>query len=301
MGNHFCTACGEALSDGVKFCEHCGAPVDMDASSLDLPGSSWELPPKEFRQPSEGSPKKLPVAVLAGIIVVLVVAAVLALVVLPGVSKNIPTEIPETPAPAVTTMIPDTPAPVLTTRTPRPDPYPGALRIKDSFPFGSGEVASQGTVYRVWMNSTYHWHNDMDNRYYTQKPHAGNKYLIIFVNVYNNGTTRVWPPAAGTIKVHYEGTGYSMDSTHYLPNKAYDRKATPIEVQEIQYYPKLFGSEYVEDYGYSHGDQTAYLYPGKSNAIDGYIIYEVPESLTLDRAYARIAFNGADVGVWKLG
>ena len=303
MGNQFCTACGEPLSDGVKFCEHCGAPVEMDASSLELPGSSWELPPKEFRQPSAGSPKKIPFAVIVGIVIGLVIVAALALFILPVFSGNPAQKNTGTTAPAITTQIPDTPTPAIVTTapTPEPDPFPGALRIKESFPFGTGEVASECTVYRVWMNKTYQWHNDRDNKYYTQSPKAGKKYLILFVNVFNNGTTRVWPPTSSTIKVYYEGTAYSSDPTHYLPDKASDRKATPIEVKEIQYYPKLFGSEYVEDFGYSHGDMTAYLYPGKSNAIDGYIIYEVPESLTLDKAYARIAFNGKDVGVWKLG
>ncbi|WP_321507039.1 hypothetical protein [uncultured Methanoregula sp.] len=141
----------------------------------------------------------------------------------------------------------------------------------------------------------------MDNKYYIQLPKEGKKYLFIFVNVYNNGTTRVWPPTSDTIRVYYDGTWYSPDTVHFLPNKAYDRRETPIEVKEIQYYPKLFGSEYVEDYGYSHGSQTAFLYPGKSNAIDGYIIYEVPVSLTPDKTYVRIAFNGKDTAVWKLG
>ena len=53
--------------------------------------------------------------------------------------------------------------------------------------------------------------------------------------------------------------------------------------------------------GYSHGGELGYLYPGKSNAMDGYLIYEVPASLTLNEAYAVIEFNGKDRGVWDLG
>jgi hypothetical protein len=60
-------------------------------------------------------------------------------------------------------------------------------------------------------------------------------------------------------------------------------------------------TEYVEDFGYSHGTKLAYLYPGRSNAIDGYLVYEVPASLTPEKTYVEIVFNGNTVGVWKLG
>ena len=38
-----------------------------------------------------------------------------------------------------------------------------------------------------------------------------------------------------------------------------------------------------------------------SNAVDGYIIYEVPQSLTPEKTYVGIPFNTQDQGVWKLG
>jgi hypothetical protein len=164
-----------------------------------------------------------------------------------------------------------------------------------------GKIASEGTVYRVWINESYHWHNDMDNKYYLQEPEPGNKYLFVFINVFNKGDMNIWPPTSGEVVVHYNGQVYSPDPTHYLPDKSSNRKATAIEIQEIQYFSKLFGSEYVEDFGYSNGTELSYLYPGKSNAIDGYLIFEVPASLTPEKAYAEIEFNGYQVGVWKLG
>ncbi len=184
--------------------------------------------------------------------------------------------------------------------TPTPDPFPNALPLKKGFLFGEGKIAREGTVYRIWMNETYFWHNDMDNKYYIQKPKPGYKYLFLFINVFIKGDIRVWPPTSGNINVYYNGQKYSADPTHYLPDKSSDRTATAIEVKEIQYFPKLFGTEYVEDFGYSHGTQLAYLYPGKSNAIDGYLVFEVPASLTPEKAYAEIAFNGNTAGVWKL-
>jgi hypothetical protein len=205
------------------------------------------------------------------------------------------------PSTVSTTAVVTVSTPVTTAPTPTPDPFPNALQVKDGFPFGSDKVASEATVYRVWMNDTYQWHNDMDNKSYPEKANAGNKFLFVFLNVYNKGDTRVWPPTPDSVKIHYNGVVYSPDPIHFLQDKSSDRKATAIKIKEVQYFPKLFGSEYVEDYDYSHGTQYAYLYPGKSNAIDGDLIYQVPASLTPDKAYARVEFNGNDVGVWKLG
>ena len=302
MGNKFCTACGSALSGGVKFCEHCGAPVNPEELFPEMPASSLTDFTEAPQPPSPRIPKKT-IAVIAGIVVVLVITAALTLFVLPVVSSGQSRTSPGPAVPAVTTTIPVTPVTTVVTTipTPVPDPFPDALKIKDSFTFGSGEYVSEGTVYRVWMNDTYQWHNDMDNKYYPQVPKGDKKYLFVFVDVYNNGTTRVWPPTSNNVKVYYQDTWYSPDPTHYIPDKGKNLKSTAIEVKEIQYYSKLFGSEYVEDYGLSHGSQTAFLYPGKSNAIDGYLIYEVPGSLRLDKTYVQIAFNGNDMATWKLG
>jgi len=59
--------------------------------------------------------------------------------------------------------------------------------------------------------------------------------------------TYVWPPTSCNINVCYNGQKYP---THYLPDKSSDRKATAIEIKEIQCFSKFFGTEYVEDYGY---------------------------------------------------
>jgi hypothetical protein len=256
------------------------------------------------------SAKKAPVKMIAGIIILLLIAAAAVFfVVLPKLSGgsstvSVPpvsgTGVPGSPA---VTLIPAATVPIATTTapTPVPDPFPNALLLRDGFPFSSGSTASEGTVYRVWVNDTYHWHNDKDNNYYTQVPQPGNKFLFVFVSVFNKGDTRVWPPTSGNIRVHYDGAVYSTDPSHVLPAISSDEEARPIEVKEVQYFSKLFGSEYAEDYGFSHGTQTAYLYPGKSNAIDGYLIYQVPASFTLDKGYAEIIFNGQDHAVWKLG
>ncbi|MEI7856247.1 MAG: zinc ribbon domain-containing protein [Methanomicrobiales archaeon] len=310
MVQKFCTICGAALPEGMKFCESCGAAIE---SPVPATPSSVSSPPPVM--PVSSVPPETPKGtslpkIIAGMVIILIILAVAAYIfVLPklsGDSSSLPLPggagIPVTTSvtAAVTMVIPVTSAPTAAP-TPTPDPFPNALLVKDGFPFGSGKVASEATIYRVWMNDSYEWHNDFDNKFYVEKAKSGYKFLFVFLNVYNTGDTRVWAPTAGNVKVYYDGVAYSSDPNHFIPDKSSDRKATAIEVKEVQYFSKLFGSEYVEDYGYSHGTQYAYLYPGKSNAIDGYLIYQVPKSLTPDKTYAQVEFNGNEVGVWKLG
>jgi hypothetical protein len=174
------------------------------------------------------------------------------------------------------------------------------MKLKERFAFGSGNVVSQATVYNYWINDTYEWHNDKDNHYYVEEPRVGNKFLFVFVQMQNNGDYRVWFPPSGKIVVYNNGVTYTEDTGHYKPDKGADEEATPIEVKEVMYYHKLNGDEYVEDFGFSHGTELAYLYPGSSNAVDGYIVYEVPRSLEPGETYVMIPFNAEDSGVWKL-
>jgi hypothetical protein len=305
----FCIVCGAVIYEGIKFCEVCGTPADPATPVPAQQPSDAALQEPVILPPAASPPVtgrfgKMPVIIIAGIVIVLIIAAVAVFVVLPTISSGSSGIAPGPVSGTGTTTIPATvlvtAVPTTVIPTPTPDPFPNALLLKDGFVFGEGNVASEGTVYRIWMNETYNWHNDFDNKYYLQKPKPGNKYLFIFINVFNKGDTRVWPPTSNNIVVHYNGQEYSPDPAHYLPDKLSDSKAETIQIMEVQYFSKLYGSEYVEDFGYSHGTQLGYLYPGKSNASDGYLIFEVPASLTPEKAYAEIVFNGKDVGVWKL-
>ena len=295
MGQRFCTECGADLPPGIRFCEGCGAPVESEHAGPAAPAE-----PSSVKEHGKGRSKGVVIAA-AAILFILVVAA-FALFILPILthSSSGSVQVPATSVPPSVTPVTTVSNPA-TRATPVPDPYPHALQLKDSFPFGEGSTAGIGTVYRVWINDSYTWHNDKDNKYYVQAASPGSNYLFLFVNVYNAGDARFWPPTASTIHLLYNNQEYYQDPAHFIPDKLSDPRDTPVEVKEVQYFSKLFGSEYVEDYGLSHGNLLAYLYPGKSNAIDGYLIYVVPASLSLDKTYAKIDFNVKDSGIWRLG
>lgn len=218
---------------------------------------------------------------------------------LPGTGSSAVTYVTETTVPATATATPSVPA-TTTVPTPTPEPFPDAFSLKEWYNFNEEKYASQATIYRYWINETYKWHNDKDNKWYIQRPKAGSKYLLVFANIVNRGTTAYPYPKSNRIFVHYAGSVYTVDTSHYIPDKADNRKATPVEIGEIQQQSDFFNSEFVEDYGYSHGTISDFVYPGQSNAIDGYIIYEVPASLTPDKTHVEIVFDGEDRAVWKL-
>ncbi|MDP2797610.1 MAG: zinc-ribbon domain-containing protein [Methanoregula sp.] len=310
MGQKFCTICGAVLSEGVKFCENCGAAVEQ-IPPASAPSPVSQAPLTMATSLPETMPKGNPNAkIIAGIVIVLVVLAGAACIfVLPGLSGSNSLPISSggtgftasTPSPATVIVTTPTPIPTTIVPTPTPNPFPDAYSIRELFNFNEGKYASRATVYRVWMNETYQWHNDMDNRYYTQKPKAGNKYLLVYVNIENIGSNGYPYPKSSTILLHNDGNIYNVDPSHYLPDKAGDRKATPVEIQEIEQQSDYFKMERVEDYGYSHGTTQDFVYPGQGNAIDGYLIYEVPASLTPENTYVEIIFDGQDRAVWKLG
>ena len=309
MDQKFCTTCGAALPEGKKFCEQCGSPVMPDpVATAPRPAASSAARPvtEPPDSPAEGQ-KRPGRRIIAAAVILIVLAAGAALLVQPSLTGTgilhgqnpAPLTTPPAPVPATVSL----PATATTSVTPSPpyDPFPEALHLKDKFTFGSGSVASEASVYRIWINDTYEWHNDKDNHYYVQNPVPGNKFLFVFVHLQNVGDTRVWFPPSSGVTVWYNGTTYSEDTSHYKPDKVGDKKSTPIEIQEVMYFSKLNGDEYVEDYGFSHGNELAYLYPGASNAVDGYIIYQVPQSLTPDETWVTIPFNGKDTGTWRLG
>lgn len=311
MVQKYCTICGAVLSEGVKFCENCGASVEKIPKAY----APSPVPTAPFMAaPPKGTKPKgtLPAKIIAGIIIVLVLMAGAAyFFVLPKLSGSniLPILTKETEFTAstpsqttvivtthISTAIPTTIVPITT-----PIQFPDAYSIGELFNFNEGKYASRATVYRVWMNETYQWHNDIDNRYYTQHPKAGNKYLLVYVNIENLGSTAYSYPKSSTILLHNEGNIYTVDASHSLPDKAGDRKAKPIEILETGHQSDFFKMENVEDYGYSHGMTQDFVYPGQGNAIDGYLIYEVPASLTPENTYVEIVFAGPYRAVWKLG
>jgi hypothetical protein len=236
--------------------------------------------------------------------VLLVVGLILLVAVAGCVGPSAPA--PSTTSPPTTyvviTTLPTTELPTTAAPTPTPEPFPNALPLKAVALFGNGtKWTTDVTVYRVWINDTYQMWSPNDNRYYTQVAPAGKKYLIAFIDLANRGTDRAPLPPQANLNILYNTDTISPDPTHILPNQKVDSPPQIVRIGEIEFTKKLYASEYVEDFGYSHGQKLGYITPGESNAVDGYVVYEVPGTLTTETSYLRILLPGTDPAIWKLG
>jgi len=230
---------------------------------------------------------------------------ILALVLAAGCTSGGQPKAPITTATIVTTASP-TPSPTATTpvttvTTPAPL-FPNALRLKSAFTFGNGTSwPTDAAVNRIWINDTYRWFNPEENAYQTRVAPAGEKFLIVFISMVNRGTERAPLPPRGNIYVLYDNAIVSPDTQHPLPFMNPNSVPSIARIGEIEYSRNIYSSEQVEDYGYSHGQKLAYVNPGESNAVEGYLIYDVPVSVVPETTYVKIVMPDKTEGTWVLG
>jgi hypothetical protein len=219
----------------------------------------------------------------------------------------VPTAVPLSPSVTVTSpagtflrLHPSVPA--NSTNASLTGPSPVVLNFKEDYYFGnSTKWKSVATVYRIWMNDSYRWFSPDDNRYYTKIAPPGKKYILVFISMIDMGKDRAPLPQQNNMYLLHDDAILSPDPSHILPTKNPDSSPKVVRIADVEWSKKRFDTEYVEDFGYSHGMRLGYINPGVSNAVDGYIIYKVPESLTPENAYLAIVMPESDIAIWKLG
>jgi hypothetical protein len=90
-------------------------------------------------------------------------------------------------------------------------------------------------------------------------------------------------PSPGQFVVNYAGKDYAYQSLH----------GSDVTVGSIR------GTQY--DYLIGKGGVSGYIQPGDSNAADGFLIYEVPASIDLSKAYMVITLDSQHQNAWQLG
>src|SRR5512145_1556071 len=220
-----------------------------------------------------------------------VVTALVLLVVFCGCTGTQPAPQPvTTPVPLTTTA---TPAP-----TPTVDPYPNASALNMPLSLGAGKKTGEMTVSAYKIRPTYTWVDPSWNSareqaasagpletqkgYNTAKPHEGNTFLFIYINVIGTGTEPVYAPSPQQIVVVSDGKTYQYTSL------ASDQTTVNGETG-VQY-----------DYQISTGGTGGYVQPGKSNAVRGFLIYEVPATLAPEKTIVLTTPDPTTRGEWKL-
>jgi hypothetical protein len=193
--------------------------------------------------------------------------------------------------PQVTTILPTVVITPTATATPKTFPY--ALKLGSPFVFGSETIRSLGTVYRYKELDNYTWRNDELRTSQVQQPSVGNKYLFVFLNIENIGVSQILAPTEKSVAAVWDNQIMPLDP-HRNANNWIE------EVYYLKPYSNGANSRYFGWRGTTI-NQSEYIYPGKSNAQDGYLIFEVPKALNPQETIIAINFNTNDHGFWVLG
>jgi len=199
-----------------------------------------------------------------------------------------------TPVIATATATP-TAAPAL---APAAAAYPNALAVGQYATFGSGTKEGKVTIYRYAINPTYTWTSPSFNSPHDQlaasqpndvlygdntvKPKEGDTFLFVFVRVIDTGTTAMYIPSPSQFVVVNSGTAYSYTSV----------RSSDVLINDV----------FVNQYDFQLGATgvVGNIQPGDSNKADGYLIYEVPASISPQDTYVVANIDYQTQAVWRL-
>lgn len=203
-----------------------------------------------------------------------------------------------TPQPAATPV----PTTVTATATAMPVPaitsYPGALAPGTAAPFGIGGRNGTAVVYKADLRPEYTWTSPSFNSiseqkqtgealgtqkgYNTQKPSEGNAFLFVYMKLADTGSGNIVAPSPSQFIVNYNGKDYTYSSL----------AGPDVTLGGVT------GTQY--DYLIGKGGVAGYIQPGESNAVDGFLIYEVPASIDLTKASMIITLDAVHTPAWQL-
>ena len=227
--------------------------------------------------------KRSPVLALTGFLIVLILCC--------GCTQE-----QEAAVPTAAPTLPETTAPVVPAVT--ANPYPNASATGTAVPFGTGDMTGTVAVTRYDEKPVYTWTspswrsarqqaayapaNDVQTGYNTETPAEGNTFLFVFIRVACTGTKAVYAPSPRQFAVYANGTTYQYRTVE-------DSEVTIEGITGTQY-----------DYLLGNGGTGGYVQPGASNAVAGYLIYEIPAGISADRIFVVANPDYQTQAEWKL-
>jgi hypothetical protein len=163
--------------------------------------------------------------------------------------------------------------------------------------------------YRHAFLDRYTWWNPSTGNYFTQRPTLGNRFFIVWVHEEMIGTSPKDDPSfwsfderAFALQVGNEIMPSQMNTTYnpVLRIKELDEKTDyydTITAPPFGYYVKYTG--HAPQSGGFEAQKLGWLRMGKGNAIDGYIIYEVPRETQIRDVQLLGEFGTFGNVIWR--
>ena len=174
---------------------------------------------------------------------------------------------------------------------------------------GLKNTVVHAVVYGFREMNYYTWFNPTEYKYYRQYPIGdNNKFMFIFYNIYLDDITgddsRLWITTEKQMNLQIKDVLYSsieypkqirikeLENTFNLNEdigiSAYNSKTVYSSSSEY----RNTAGEYSQTYDVLKG--------GKSNAIDGYIIFEIPKDSNLEDILFAVNYNSFGDSFWRL-
>lgn len=290
----FCPQCGKPITDeNPKFCANCGLKLpDSSIQQKDQSGSAPLPEPSQHTEPLKpgNATKKLSTLQWIGIffggtVLIVVVLVIFSIAFLTPVSTvtnqtsetNFQNIITPSSTTATATIVP----------TPYSDPYPDAISLSsayhiedtlNSLRYPPEQYPNQPTptnndvsiqIKRVLLWNSYTIQTPI--KYQTVGPSADKKYVVVILEMTNYaGTADILSPYPSNFEVKYDGSSYLPTEIEY-----------PVQAASINYVSEGIG---------------------RNEKTGGALVYEVPSSLTLDRAYIQLKYsnNTEKNPVWRM-
>lgn len=218
-------------------------------------------------------------------------------------AKEISREAFKTPTPTPTPLPTPTPSPA---PTPKPtpaalptinaryiDPYMGGERwegqwfkwLRPDVLYNQDMHVGIVTYRHAWLDN-YTWWNDAMGNYYQENPRQGYRYFVVWVHeeMFGDNQTydpRMWSVDETKFKLQYRGQLYSSGKAENHANR----------IKELDHQWNYYNTETAPPYGYeriytAHAPETGgweaqsipYLRMGQGNAVDGYMLFEIPQA-----------------------
>ena len=164
-------------------------------------------------------------------------------------------------------------------------------------------------VYRHAFLDSYTWWNAPMGNYYTQKPTTGNRYFVVWIHeeMFGDNSTndpRMWAFDQDAFRLQVKDRLIKSEN-----NESYD----PVNrIKEFDYKYDYYNTITAPPFGYyiyysgknpetagMVAIRTGWLRMGKGNAIDGYVIYEVPKNTMESDILLAGSFSRFGSAYWR--